>query len=464
MIMALAVTLVKIAGFLLDSQVLFYPDSLSFLMNALGPYHFDFRSYVYGYLIRIFAAPFHSLLIVVAIQMAMGGSTAWLLGAMLMRFFGVGKWIALFAALLFAIDPAQVVHEHMVMAETAALTVMAVYVVTALFYLERPAASLIGNSWLAVLALLGILLVSLRISYLPIVILASVAIPLVGWWSLPGRPRRALVLGLLVSCGSTAIAHAGYRHLTGRLKHTSARYSSMNGFFLMAAVAPLLRPGDSIDPRASEAVAEQGRRSLLKEELRWIQLWQLDGLRTRLLNAFGGDEFAADDAASRMARAAIRRDPMGYAGLAVDTYLSFWTNIPRLPEYLGRENGALLPLNGFGFEVSSASKWFHVDISRQHEWNTLTRRYHIAARYWFIFLLVSPVLSVAAWKFGPVNRRGLAFLAVSACVILVATCFGATETVYRYLHPFSFFGLAALAVLAQRTFAGSQSTPVLPSR
>ncbi len=459
--MALAVTLVKIVEFLLDSQVLFFPDSLSFLMNALGAYLVDFRSYVYGYVIRIFAVPFHSLQMVVATQMVLGGFTAWLLGAMLMRFFGVGKWIALFAALLFAIDPAQVVYEHMVMAETAALTVLAVYLVTALFYLERPAVSVMGNSWLAVLSLLGILLVSLRINYLPMVILASVAIPLAGWWSLPGRPRRALALGLLVSCGSTAIAHTGYRRLTGRLEHRSPRYSSMNGFFLMATVAPLLRPGDSIDPRVAEVVAEQGRSTPLAEQPRWVQLWQPFGLRTRLLNAFGGDQFAADEAASHVARAAIRRDPLGFTRLAVNTYRGFWTNIPRLPEYLGRDNGTLQPLDSFDFETSTASRWFDLDISRQHEWNTLTRRYHIAARYWFIFLLVSPLLSVAAWRFGPVNRRGLAFLAVSACLILVATCFGASETVYRYLHPFSFFGLAALAVLAQRC---SQSTPVLPSR
>jgi len=181
----------------------------------------------------------------------------------------------------------------------------------------------------------------------------------------------------------------------------------------------------------------------------------------RALNAFGGDQHAADEAAGHMAHAAIRRDPLGYARLAVDTYLGFWKNIPQLPEYLGRENGALQPLNSFNLEVSRASQWFHVDVARQHEWNTLTRRYHIAARYWFIFLLISPVLSIAAWNFGPVNRRGLAFLASSACLILVATCFGATETVYRYLHPFSFFGLAALAVLAQRC---NQSTSVLPSR
>ncbi len=451
---ALCVALVKVIEFRLDSQVLFYPDSGAFLMNALGLYFVDYRSYVYGYLIHIFAVPFHSLTIVVAMQMALGGFTAWLLGAMLMRFFGIGKWAALCAALLFAIDPAQVVHEHLVMAETATLTVLAVYLVTTLFYLERPA-----FLPLAVLSLLGILLVSLRINYLPVVILASVAIPLVGWWSIAGKPWRVLALGLLVSCGSTAILHTGYRSLTGDLENRSPRYSSSNGFFLLSSVSPLLRPGDSSNPRLSKAVEEQSRTGIpLRFDRRVAQMWEPDGLRPRILQAFAGDQFAADEAALPMARAAIWRNPAGYVGLAIHTYLDFWTHIPELPQFLGRENGMLLPLKSGEFEIIASSRWFHVDLSRQHEWNTLTRRYHIAARYWFIFLLVSPALSVAAWRFGSINRRGLAVLAASPCLILAATCFGATETVYRYLHPFSFFGLAALAILAERWTAGRRAT------
>ncbi len=464
--MALAVTLVKIAEFLLDSQVLLYPDSGAFLMNALGIYLVDFRSYVYGYLIRILAVPFHSLTMVVAIQMAMGGFTAWLLGAMLMRFFGVGKWIALIAALLFALDPVQVVHEHMVMAETATLTVLAVYLMAALFYLERPARSLIGNSWLAVLALLGILLVSLRIAYLPPVLFAAAAIPLAGWLSSPGSPRRALALGLLISCGSTAILHLEYRRVTGHLNHKPPRYSSMNGFFLMAGAAPLLSPGDTTDPRVSEAVAEQRRSSFpLTAQPRWAQLWEPDGLRVRLLKAFDGDDTRAEDAAFQLARTAIRRNPAGYLGLAVQNYLDFWRNLPRLPNLLAEEDGVLTPGSIAESEASIIKKWFGVDVSsRRHESMTPSRRYHIEGRFWIVFLLLSPAVTIAAWAAGPVNRPGLALLSISACLIFACVCFGAVEASYRFLHPYSWFGLAALAVLAQRAFAGTPSAPVLPSR
>lgn len=110
-------------------------------------------------------------------------------------------------------------------------------------------------------------------------------------------------------------------------------------------------------------------------------------------------------------------------------------------------------------EASIIQKWFGVDVSsRRHEWVTPSRRYHIAGRYWVIFLLVSHGLSVAAWRFGSINRRGLAFLAASACLILAATCFGASESVYRYLHPFSFFELAALAILVDRWIASRHAT------
>jgi hypothetical protein len=53
---------------------------------------------------------------------------------------------------------------------------------------------------------------------------------------------------------------------------------------------------------------------------------------------------------------------------------------------------------------------------------------------------------LALWL-SPANPKGVALLFVWSCLLLGATCFGAPETPYRYLHPFSFMGLAATAVL-----------------
>ena len=133
--LAILLAVVKSIQFAIDSTALFYFDSGSFILNALGLAFISERSYVYGYLIRIFAVPFHSLRAIVAMQLVMGGVTAWLLGFVLLRFLKVRAWIAILAALAFAFDPVQIVHEHLVMAETSTLLVMAIFLVAASRYL-----------------------------------------------------------------------------------------------------------------------------------------------------------------------------------------------------------------------------------------------------------------------------------------------------------------------------------------
>ena len=129
--LAILLAVVKFIQFAIDSTALFYFDSGSFILNALGLAFKPERSYVYGYLIRIFAVPFHSLRAIVAMQVVMGGITAWLLGFVLLRFLKVRAWIAILAALAFAFDPVQIVHEHLVVAETPTLLTMAIFLVVA---------------------------------------------------------------------------------------------------------------------------------------------------------------------------------------------------------------------------------------------------------------------------------------------------------------------------------------------
>jgi len=40
-------------------------------------------------------------------------------------------------------------------------------------------------------------------------------------------------------------------------------------------------------------------------------------------------------------------------------------------------------------------------------------------------------------------------------MLLAATCLGAVEAAYRFLHPFSFTGIAAMASLAEKSFRSS---------
>ena len=256
---AFLLLLVKSIQFAIDSQAVFESDSGAFILNAIGGAFIPHRSYVYGFLLRVFAVPFHSLRAIVAMQMILGGISAWLLTFALVRFFSVRPWIAILTGLVFAFDPVQVVFEHLVMTECATMFAIALSLVTALQYLRDP-----RLSWLAIFSFLGILVVSLRIAYLPVVLAGAVLLPVWAYLSSPVRRTRVLALALLVSCGSTVIFHLGYRHLTGRLAGREPGYHYMTGYFLLAIVTPMIEPqdgnaADGGDGRVANIIVEQDK-------------------------------------------------------------------------------------------------------------------------------------------------------------------------------------------------------------
>jgi hypothetical protein len=437
---ALLATLVKSVQLAIDSTPLFCYDSGAYIMNALGLGFFPERSYLYGWLIRIFALPFHSLRAIVAMQVTMGALTAWLLAFVLIRFIKTREWIAIGAALAFAFDPEQIVHERMVMTETTTLLVAAIYLAGALGYLEKPV------PWrVALLAFLGTMLVGLRIVYLPVVMASAVLLPL----SAGLKPRRLVALALAISCGSTVLFHLGYRQLTGSLAGREPAYHYLTGFFLAAGMAPLIRTEDIDDPRVAEAVEEQNKSGLplSDRDRRPSLMFGSQSLSVRLLSKFNGDWKAANQAGAHLVRRSIQNDPVGFLRLGLHTYYRYWQGIPGLRWSLPWENGSP-PVNEVQDVGLQAIRFgFGKDVSKDYLVRTPSRRYHILARNWCVFLLLSPYLGgLAAWLRRK-NRIGVAFLFAWSCLLLAATCLGGIDHCYRYLHPFSFTGLAALAVL-----------------
>ena len=223
---ALLVTLLKAVQFAVDSQVLFYDDSGAFLLNALGYAFIPERSYTYSALIRVFSVSTHSLTAIVAMQVVMGGITAVMLAFILLRFFAVRGWIAILAAVAFALDPVQIVHERLIMAETTAMLTVALFLAAALQYLRT-----LSWRWLVVVSWLGIVLVSVRIVYLPVVLACAFLLPLGAYFKSPRGRISDLAVALLVSCGSAFLLHVGYRSLTGETRREGTRLSLPNRGF-----------------------------------------------------------------------------------------------------------------------------------------------------------------------------------------------------------------------------------------
>jgi hypothetical protein len=153
----------------------------------------------------------------------------------------------------------------LVMAENVALLVMAAFLLAALKYLGDP-----SLRWLVVLAFLGVLLVSLRIVYAPVVFSTAVVLPFATYFLSAAVRPRLLALALVVSCGSSLLFHLGYRHLTGWLAGREPAYQYMTGSFLLAAVAPIVEPKDSADVRVAGAVVAQNKSGLPLFDLRFV--------------------------------------------------------------------------------------------------------------------------------------------------------------------------------------------------
>ncbi len=442
---ALLLALIKCIQFAVDSQILFYDDSGAFLLNALGYAFIPERSYVYSALIRLFSVSTHSLRAIVAMQIVMGGITAWLLAFILLRFLAVRTWIAILAVVAFAFDPVQIVHEHLIMAETTAMLAVALFLAVSLEYLRR-----LSSPWLVGVSLLGILLVSLRIVYLPVVLACAVLLPVGAYVASPRRIPWALAISLLVSCGSTFLVHVGYRHLTGKLAGREPDYQYRTGDFLVSLVAPLVSAEDARDARVADAVRAQNQSPvpLSDPDRRTWQMWSPEGFVARLRTAFQGDFAAATRAGDKLARTAIYRDPLGYVRLGFHTYLEYWQELRRIKQILPKENGSppVPVVSESGARMISAV--FGVDVSDQHTFYTPSRRYHLLGCYWNVFLLVSPFLAGLALWSG--RAPGVALLFVWSLLLFAATFLGASEVAYRYLHPFSFTAVAAIAILGER--------------
>jgi len=465
--LAAALALLKSVQFAIDSTALLTVDSTGFIDNALRFGFLPERSYFYGYLIRIFALSIHSLRAIVAMQVVMGGITSWLLGFALLKYLRVRASIAIAAALAFACDPVQIVYEHLVMSETAAMFAMAIFLVAACGYLEAP------RLWrLVALSFAGIVLVGMRLVYVPLTLATAVLLPLAAYFRSPAwpRPKRsgALFLALAVSCGFTVLFHLGYTHLTGWLAGREPAYHYKTGFFLVSAVAPIVRVEEADDPAVARAIAEQNLSPfpLAKRAFRTTQLWSPQGFAARLRTAFNGDERRANDAAQRLAHAAILRDPAGFLKLGIYTWFDFARRLRGLPWVLRWEIGSGSHPQLGPHDIDTIRAAFGTDVANQNLLQTPSRRYAMLGSVWYFFLLASPFLAGLGLWMRPRDNRTASLMAALfflwSWLLLIATCLG-TPVVLRYLHPFSFTGLAGAAFLAEKMCRRQRARALRPA-
>ena len=466
LVAAAVVGVIEICEAAADSTPVLFPDSGAFIANALGLGFVSFRSYVYGWVIRLVSVPFQSLTALVMFQVLIGGLTAWFVALTLRRYFAVRPSIAIGAAVLFAIDPMQVVYQRMVMAEATAMVVVAVLLLASLEYVRSR-----KSFWLAAVAVAGITLVSLRIAYLPAVLVWAIALPVAPyvkpyWQTRSPRHLRTALIALLVSSLATFACHTAYRHLTGYLGHSEPAYTDWQGLFAVATVAPLLTPEDTDEPFVAKLIVDQEASAIPLSHAGWRvrQLWDAGGFVQRLTSGYGGDSLAASREGQRLFRRAVSRDPVGYLRLAARNYVLYWRDLQDVAAILRHESG-LGPRSFVTAEdTAMVAAAFGLDTRRMHEVESPARRYFLLSRWWCAVLLTVPFLALAAvFRVREGEALAVAVLAVWSWLVMLEISFGTTMTEYRYLHPLSFIGAIAIGLLLERRVSLSRIATTPPS-
>jgi hypothetical protein len=452
----LIVFLVKALAALLDPvPKFFFGDSYSYLYTAAEGWIPPDRSFAYGYFIRLTTLPGESLTPLMAVQWLASASVAVLLGYMLRRTFKVRPGVAYLFGILCALEPIQLLYERYVMTETLSLFVLVLYLMTTLGYLEAP-----RLRTLVLMQILGTALITLRISFLPIVMVNAVLVPLLGHraegqWRTDahGPPRRLFVTGLhlLISLVATYSLHTGYKHLFSTLSGNPPVYNASRGYFLLATWAPVVEPEDFPHPELRARIFDHLPYDLKDRALRNDQLFSDGALIDRIRNALPDPE--GDRAASATAINALRRDPLGILVLAFQTLGDFF-DVRLLGEKIMND---LALDQAYEYErlVEHLGARYGLSEAEPQPF-TLTKSYYQNAIPWYWFLLFSPAL----WAFAffvarrGVRRHAFVLFIASLGTITVATALS-VQPIVRYLHPVSWLALCALGILCDRAFRPS---------
>lgn len=405
----IALLVVKFAFYLLDPRPKFLlGDSASYLYTALSGWIPEDRSFTYGFLLRALALWPHSFTPLILVQTCMSGIGAWIVSVSLVRYFKAQFWVATLCGFLCAVEPLQLISERFVLTEAVSTFLFAIYVMLTLEYMRS------GRLvFLAVAQVISIPLISIRISFLPLVLVSSVLLPLLGpqakalwvrlWRSLRSKSgavfsnssgaAKKVVVHLLIAVVLSQLCLYGYRRANGALSKHPPAYSYNDGVFLLCFWAPIVQWEDFPIREWQGAVFKDLHYELRNPAFRNIQCFAPDGLIRRIIDATARklgypDGLLANKLAKKTALRAAKRDPVGLLKLSWHTYAQFF-DTPYLQSTAEVDEGLHNPgTPEFHKELLTN---FHEKFDGNHL-DTLTLRWHMAAIHWYQFLMVVPFL------------------------------------------------------------------------
>ena len=430
---------------------LFMGDSGAYIHTALTGWIPGDRSYFYGYVVRWLAVWPHSFAPLLFLQALASSATAIVFAVICSRFFEMSNTLSFLFGLLCALDPCQLVWERYVMTETFSLVVYVLVIYWSLAYLRD------RRLWqLAVVQALSVLLIGFRMSYLLVVQVCTILLPLIafGRCVLPSLRTRSelrasktggLTIGLIHVVASVAmmfVMHGAYKYANGWLSSREPAYLYDAGAHLVAVWAPALKPSDATDLRFADVIAHGDEFKIKNLRLRNAQQFGQGMLMDRW-HEIERDRQTNDRVARDTAINALRHRPLEIVGLAVTTYMQYW--YPQSIQRYARNDLGYAKM-GDDDVAMFAEKFGLQTVSRPSTLPfSLLQRYFVAAWPYYFIVIISPlVCALAIWLS---RDRAFAFLLfVHASILMVVVTALSPLACIRYLQPVSVLTLLSIAI------------------
>jgi hypothetical protein len=412
----------------------YFGDSGSYLLTAIYGYIPPDRSFVYGFLIHVFSLPFRSLKPLLLIQALAGFLSCIGLFTVLKRVSSnaVSDRTCFLITLLFSLEPMHMMFQRFVLTESLSMPVFIAYLFVVFSYFKKPQAQ--NLLWMQ---LLGLVLISLRMIFLPLVLANALITPLFAYVA-GQRDLRKVFTHLAINLVCILILHGSYCILNGKLSKAPPAYSYWDGFFQLSAWAPAVTAQSAANPEVLKIISQPQKFPLDEPLNRVHHLWNKDGLTGRIRLA-APNLYTANSWARITAQRTLRSNPLGVLKVSGVTYAWFNT-FSHIRNELKIDRGDDIPMSSNLLlrlkEFFSADKYeFDFKDGKYWQKTSLTKKIQDHSALWFLLLAQTPFLCLLAGAFRKDDRHQLFYLSFISFLYLITLCFLMPLVVLRLLYP-----------------------------
>lgn len=443
------VLLIKLGWLVTDHTLrLYMGDSMVYLQTAAWLSGAPGRSYLYGAILHFTAFPLGSPLAIIVLHALWSTASALGLHVFLRNGIGVPWPYAASAAMLLALEPAQVFFERMVMAETAGLLALVATFLAYARYLQQ------GRlRWYLAGCVFGLAAGNFRTSMLPVIMGLGLATPLLFLLA-----RRGVTLasaarvrhGIIAVC-MLGLCHVAYTQTYGVAMKSPPGYLALTGMMRIGLVAPLIEPRHFEGTGVSGEILEQVRLPLGDHWNRGDHIWSSKGLWQALERNTSDPEAVA----RIITRRAMLDHPVELLRINVET-LGGYFDTKQTYWRMRDDIGAIAP-DARAREV--VLEWMGWDVAGIDAMDTPARIYFAKSAVWLtacLFLLAPLALATLAIGWRRERRDLYALLALASLGLVASHLLFSHIVSFRYLHPFPWFVLAnGAAILGTLPRTGS---------